>query len=60
MKGVTPVDGMEFSDGLIDCPCGEQVRLWFNGGELDREKCACGIVYSTEHASIVLRVEGKA
>lgn len=52
-----PVDGMEFGEGTILCPCGESVYLWFNGGELDYRGCKCGRVYYTEHRSTVLRIE---
>lgn len=42
--------------------CGKPVRLYFNGGELDRETC-CGLTYQTEHGPIDLVVydpEGRA
>lgn len=56
-SAVEPVEGMAFSDGDIECPCGEIVHLWYNGGELDRRTCRCGVSYWTEATMIVLRVD---
>lgn len=28
------------------CPCGAEVGLWFNGGELDTTRCKCGREFS--------------
>lgn len=40
------VDG--FSEGEVPCKgCGRTIRLFFNGGELDRKQC-CGYEYETE------------
>lgn len=44
----------EYPDGKFACDCGRTIRLWWNGGELDRETCECGIQWWGEHASTVL------
>ena len=45
-------DSDETSWFVFECPCGEFVDLRFNGGELDREKCACGLWHTLEHGEI--------
>ena len=49
----------DWSDGEVTClGCGKQVRLWFNGGELDRQDC-CGYRYETRHEKINLVISKK-
>ena len=59
MKITDPADGMPANDSLVEvvCPCGGQVKLWYNGGELDQRDCRCGRVYSLESVGTILRVE---
>lgn len=41
---------------VLECRgCGKRIKLWFNGGELDRRSC-CGYVYELEHVRIDLVV----
>lgn len=48
-----------FSHGDVECiKCKNQLRLYFNGGELDQVEC-CGHVYATEHAAIDLVIYKK-
>lgn len=50
----------DFESGDIDCIlCGKTLRLYFNGGELDRKEC-CGLVYQTEYARIDLVISDEA
>lgn len=47
----------DWSSGDYPCiGCGKVNHIWYNGGELDRVKCACGLVYQTEHVQIDLVV----
>lgn len=48
-----------FTDGDVTCPCGRTFHLWWNGGELDEELCACGRYYRTEHVRVDLVVYDK-
>mgnify|MGYP003440919225 FL=1 len=36
------------------CDCGENIVLYYNGGELDSWKCKCGITYEAEHVVTVI------
>lgn len=47
------------NDVCFDYPCkgcGKNIRLWFNGGELDERQC-CGYTYRLEHKRIDFVVE---
>lgn len=46
----------EFSAGDVTCQCGRSFQLYWNGGELDRHLCACGLFYRTEHREVELVV----
>lgn len=44
-----------YDERAFRCDCGRAVRrLWYNGGELDRKKCPCGIVWYGQHQETVL------
>lgn len=47
-------DGDDYPDGLVICECGESVRLWWNGGELDRCVCKCGLVYRGQYVKVIV------
>lgn len=57
----TPKDGDTFADyGDFFCSCGRgPYKLWWNGGELDSRKCACGLWYYGEHQRTLIRVNRK-
>ena len=40
-------------DGFV-CECGERFHLYWNGGELDEQRCKCGRFYYGEHRDVVL------
>lgn len=45
-----PLTKDSVESGVVDVRCrlcGRLVRLWFNGGELDRQTC-CGVSYALE------------
>lgn len=43
-----------FEAGNFQCECGENIYLYWNGGELDSEECKCGKFYRTEHQEVDL------
>lgn len=51
VESETPVvvgDGVD-----VTCPCGQQMHLWWNGGELDARTCkGCGRWHSLEHRAV--------
>lgn len=49
--------GEAFYDGKVQCPCGKEPYLHFNGGELDRTECNCGRVYLSDAPLIQIWVE---
>lgn len=54
-----PFSGMSVTDDPsldIHCPCGNTFFLHWNGGELDRRKCECGLTYWTESTGTILRI----
>lgn len=49
MKEVEVGRVKDFSEGNVRCiKCGREFLLFWNGGELDEERC-CGATYRTEH-----------
>lgn len=36
----------------IHCRCGREIKLWWNGGELDGRDCSCGVRHVLEHGDI--------
>ena len=51
-KEIKRVNG--FDAGSYKCECGEDLYLYWNGGELDEEECKCGKFYRTEHQEAAL------
>lgn len=49
------IERREWTEPVVCRGCGKEVRLYFNGGELDTKRC-CGYTYALEHGEIYLVV----
>jgi hypothetical protein len=54
--GTESVAEVPYPTRPVECACGLTFTMWWNGGELDRHRCACGRVYEGEHRQTVMVV----
>lgn len=57
LKGRLHKASIPLQDFVVQCKCGEKVRLYWNGGELDMRHCiSCGRYYWMTHVRVDVRM----